>query len=150
MHYPNYPRTALFWTQKPDIIPGMCQSRSPNLGVTALSVSITFTFSVFYRSSLSLFPFSSFFCSFFLKLILLHLSHGILSLFFHYYSMHAQLHIITCNITLHYIFLHSHKFNKLHTQNSAAMDKKGRVSTFQDILHVCALASTSALRDFQD
>ena len=60
------PSTALFWTERSDVVPGICWSHSSSLGVTAPSAPITtgttlaFTFHVLYRSSFSPWDFSNF------------------------------------------------------------------------------------------
>uniref|UniRef100_A0A669AZ21 mitogen-activated protein kinase kinase kinase n=1 Tax=Oreochromis niloticus TaxID=8128 RepID=A0A669AZ21_ORENI len=69
------PRTALFWTEISDVVPGICWSHSPSLGVTAPSApittgtTVTFTLHILSSSSLSPWYFSSFSCSFFLMLL---------------------------------------------------------------------------------
>ncbi len=82
------PRTALFWTEISDVVPGICSSHSPSLGVTALRALITtgttvaFTPHIFFSSSCSPWYFSSFLCSFFLMLLSLGIATSITTAFF--------------------------------------------------------------------
>uniref|UniRef100_A0A3B3IPY8 Serpin domain-containing protein n=1 Tax=Oryzias latipes TaxID=8090 RepID=A0A3B3IPY8_ORYLA len=64
--------TALFWTERSEVFPGMCCSHSSSLGVIAPSApittdtTVTFNFHALSISSLSPWYFFSFSCSFFL------------------------------------------------------------------------------------
>lgn len=86
---------CLLWTEILDVIPRICRSYSPSLGVTALSASIVtgttvaFTLHSFSTSSLSPWYFSNFSCSFSLTL----LSRGIA--FYHYSRLPLLFHQMT-------------------------------------------------------